>query len=62
MIAPTTDVTLNPTTDAKGVSILARSLFRQMREQGFTEEQVIGLSSELIQLVSEDMQRRLAAE
>ena len=62
MIASTTDVSLSPTTDAKGVSILARSLFRQMREQGFTEEQIIGLSGELIQLVSEDMQRRLAAE
>ena len=62
MIAPTHDLTASPTTDAKGVSILARSLFRQMREQGFSEEQIIGLSSELIQLVSEDMQRRLAAE
>jgi hypothetical protein len=62
MIVPTHDLAANPTTDAKGVSILARSLFRQMREQGFTEEQIIGLSGELIQLVSEDMQRRLAAE
>ena len=61
MHIPTTDAS-TPTTDAKGVSILARSLFRQMREQGFTEEQIIGLSSELIQLVSEDMHRRLAAE
>ncbi len=51
-----------PSTDARGVSILARSLFRQMQEQGFTEDQIISLSSELIQLVSDGMQRRLAAE
>jgi hypothetical protein len=59
---PSTPVSDTAPTDAKGVSILARSLFRQMREQGFTEEQIIGLSSELIQLVSEDMKGRLAAE
>jgi hypothetical protein len=46
----------------KGVHILARSLFRQMRQQGYTEEQIIGLSTELIQLVNEDLQKRLAAE
>jgi hypothetical protein len=51
-----------PSTDARGVSILARSLFRQMQEQGFTQDQIISLSSELIQLVSEGMQRRLVAE
>lgn len=41
--------------DARGVNILARSLFRQMREQGYSAEQIIGLSSELIHLVSADM-------
>ncbi len=46
----------------KGVHILARSLFREMRQQGYTEEQIIGLSTELIQLVNEDLQKRLAAE
>jgi hypothetical protein len=46
----------------KGVAILARSLFREMRQQGYTEEQIIGLSTELIQLVNEDLQKRLAAE
>lgn len=51
-----------PSTNARGVSILARSLFRQMQEQGFTEDQIISLSSELIALVSDGMQRRLAAE
>jgi hypothetical protein len=49
-------------TDGRAVGILARSLFRQMRDQGFTPEQMIALSSELIQLVREDLQRGLAAE
>ena len=48
--------------DGKGVSILARSLFRQMRQQGYSTDQIIGLSSELIELVREDLQRELAAE
>ncbi|MCX4244693.1 hypothetical protein [Paraliomyxa miuraensis] len=46
----------------KSVHILARSLFREMRQQGYTEEQIIGLSTELIHLVNEDLQKRLAAE
>jgi hypothetical protein len=41
--------------DDRGVSILARTLFRQMREQGYSEAQIIGLSSQLIQLVSRGM-------
>ncbi|MEX1368594.1 MAG: hypothetical protein AB1Z98_36030 [Nannocystaceae bacterium] len=48
--------------DAKGVQILARSLFRDMREQGYSKEQIIGLSTQLIALVNEDMQRVIAAE
>ena len=42
------------------MSILARSLFRQMREQGYTPEQIIGLSSELIELVSADLRTERA--
>lgn len=57
-----TDNHRNPTTDEKGVSILARSLFRQMREQGYSTDQIIALSSELIGLVRENLQRELAAE
>ncbi len=52
----------DPRPDGKAVSILARSLFRQMREQGYSTEQIIGLSSELIELVRDDLQRGLAAE
>ncbi|MCB9566333.1 MAG: hypothetical protein H6710_03810 [Myxococcales bacterium] len=39
----------------RALSILARSLFRQMREQGYSAEQIIGLSSELLDLVSKDI-------
>lgn len=49
-----------PTPDGKTVGILARSLFRQMREQGYSAEQIIGLSSALIELVREDLSRDVA--
>ncbi|MBK8265889.1 MAG: hypothetical protein IPK80_31740 [Nannocystis sp.] len=39
----------------RALSILARSLFRQMREQGYSTEQIVGLSSELLSLVSSDL-------
>ena len=45
----------------RALSILARSLFRQMREQGYTPEQIIGLSSELLELVSHDLRQVRAA-
>ncbi|MBL9102090.1 MAG: hypothetical protein JNL82_14085 [Myxococcales bacterium] len=46
----------------RAVSILARSLFRQMREQGYTPEQIIALSSELIDLVSQDLRQERAGD
>lgn len=52
----------DPNTDGKGVTILARSLFRQMRAQGYSPEQIINLSSELIELVREDLRKDLPAE
>lgn len=56
------DTSRDPQTDERGVSILARSLFRQMREQGYSQDQIVGLSGELIELVREDLQRVVAAE
>lgn len=49
-------------TDERGVSILARSLFRQMQDQGYSSDQIVGLSSELIELVRANLQQELAAE
>jgi len=39
----------------RGISILAKSLFREMQEQGYSKEHIIGLSSELLHLVSSDL-------
>ncbi len=52
----------NSMTDERGVSILARSLFKEMRTQGYSPDQIVGLSSELIELVREDLRSELAAE
>lgn len=58
MISTATATVAQPlSSDTKGVAILARSLFRQMRDQGYSADQIIGLSSELIDLVSEDLQQ-----
>ena len=49
-------------TSRRAVGILARSLFRQMRDQGYTPEQIIALSSELIELVSADLRQERAMD
>lgn len=49
------ETTRDARTDTKGLGILARSIFRQMRAQGYSPEQIVGLSAELIQLVREDL-------
>jgi hypothetical protein len=55
---PTTQDSPAPTTlDGRGVAILARSLVRQMRDQGYTNAQIIGLSSELLDLVRCDLSK-----
>ena len=43
--------------DPRTVPTLAKTLFRQMREQGLSSVQIIDLSSELIELVSTEMKR-----
>lgn len=58
---------MTPTTDTRdnsrrALNILARSLFRQMRDQGYSPEQVIALSSELIELVSHDLRQERAMD
>ncbi len=55
------DTTPDSRPDPRGPEILARSLFRQMRAQGYSPEQIIGLSAELIQLVREDLASAQAA-
>ena len=58
---------MTPSTDTRdnsrrALSILARSLFRQMRDQGYSPEQVIALSSELIDLVASDLRQEKAMD
>ncbi len=51
-------------TDAKGTKILARTFFNQLRASGYTPNQIIGIATELIDLVSDNLRedRHVAAE
>ncbi len=42
-------------TDARAARILARSLFRDMRSNGYGNQQILALATELIDLVTRDM-------
>ena len=41
--------------DIKGTQILAKSLFKELRGSGYTPNQILGLSTELIDLVTKDL-------
>lgn len=41
--------------DAKGTKILAKSLFKELRGSGYSANQILGLSTELIDLVTQDL-------
>jgi hypothetical protein len=41
--------------DAKGTKILAKSLFRELRGNGYSANQILSLSTELIDLVTQDL-------
>ncbi|MBJ6766115.1 hypothetical protein DRW03_00150 [Corallococcus sp. H22C18031201] len=42
-------------TDQKGTRILARTFFNQLRASGYTPHQVIGIATELLDLVTTDL-------
>ncbi len=42
-------------TDHKSAKILARTFFNQLRASGYTPHQVIGIATELIDLVTSDL-------
>jgi len=46
---------LAATLDVKGTKILAKSLFKELRASGYTANQVLSLSTELIDLVTQDL-------
>jgi len=41
--------------DSKGTKILAKSLFKELRGSGYSTNQILGLSTELIDLVTQDL-------
>jgi hypothetical protein len=41
--------------EAKGTQILAKSLFKELRGSGYTPNQILSLSTELIGLVTQDL-------
>jgi hypothetical protein len=43
------------TLDAKGTRILAKSLFKELRGNGYSTNQILSLSTELIDLVTQDL-------
>jgi hypothetical protein len=53
--------TINKPDSERGISILARSIVKEMREQGYSPDQIINLSSELIQHVSTEMRADIEA-
>ena len=42
----------------RGVQILAKSIFRELKAQGYDERQIVGLATELISEVTSDMESR----
>jgi hypothetical protein len=48
-------VGLTMSTDKKGTKILARTFFTQLRAGGYTPNQILDISSELIELVTSEM-------
>jgi hypothetical protein len=47
--------------DNKGTKILAKSLFKELRGNGYSAHQVLGLTTELIDLVTQDLRDASAA-
>jgi hypothetical protein len=43
------------TLDVKGTKILAKSLFKELRGNGYSTNQILSLSTELIDLVTQDL-------
>ncbi len=49
-------------TDKKGTKILARTFFTQLRAGGYTPNQILDISSELIELVTSEMKEMTKIE
>lgn len=49
-------VSASPTSD-KALKIIAKSLFKELKQNGYDSRQIVSLSTELISLVTSDLQR-----
>ncbi|HEY0095312.1 MAG TPA: hypothetical protein VGB96_13350 [Archangium sp.] len=49
-------------TDKQGTRILARTFFTQLRASGYTPMQIIGIATELLDLVTEDIKSENVAQ
>ncbi len=45
----------NQTQDARRVPIFARTVFRHLQDQGYSREQIIGVSAEILSLLHSDL-------
>jgi hypothetical protein len=45
-------------TDKRGTKILARTFFNQLRASGYTSNQIIGIATELIELVTVEIREQ----
>jgi hypothetical protein len=50
-----------PLDNDKGAQILAQSLFKDLRGNGYSAHQILGLTTELIDLVTQALRETLAA-
>ena len=59
MAISTVQVNLNPppTPDSRGLKIIAKSIYRELRTQGYDAKQVVGLATELISLVTTELEK-----
>lgn len=48
------------THDPKALKIMAKSLYRQLREGGYSQGDVLGFASELLSMVSTEVRERQA--
>ncbi len=60
MPSPARDTTMKiteapPAGIDRGARILARSFYRDLRENGYTPNQILALSTELIELITQEM-------
>lgn len=48
----------HPSQDARRVPVFTRTLYRHLQDQGYTREQIIGVSTELLSLLSSDLKSK----